>query len=669
MVIVMTEDNVKVYDISDEEFEKLRNNNNQKELDKHVIYQLSKLAYSPEKMQQQLKDKLLGIKSYYFDDSTLGLVKKQISTINQIRYPDVLSDPLNGFNVPKSNDIVINPMYAELIALDNELNASEHITNLLPPHLINEFKKFYSQEQYLNAKKNRVVHIDKPYVLNSFYEFESFSKLIIKNSNNSLKTSQLEGAIHLVVAPAGMTEDGKVKYFVEEYKITKEDLQDISSRVRKYARQDGIKLTDLTDDEKYSYYDRAVREYKQNLFGELTGLNNKKKTIIQSKTVTWLEYKKEFLNKYGYPVPEFDATWLPFDKTIIDARTIHNGNIVLITIEAYQREASKETQIKIPNFVNRMQTTRRFFFDENSGLSPLSVDEDASTLTPLNVVPLNEDGQNQNFFAGDEDVPAAPVFPPEDTDDLFGSVEGEEISDHGLEDAPSQSSFADDDEDVPVIPAFQTEDIDDLFDSVEGEEISDNELKDEPSQSSLADDEKDAPEIPTTQTEDLYAFVDNTGLLTPKEVNDLIHNYISDYNEIVDSIKKCNFVLSAAKNKLPKQIKNNDLIAIAKTIEEIETSVRQANNLIETELHKLLLEIIKPKDSKFNIPDSVQFEYLSEYFRNSINKTYNKIVAVYSRLSVLCDELGLKDALDDTDSNVDEKILETPEYTVSLPKI
>ncbi len=346
MVVLMTNDSVSVYDISEQEFDGLLSQGfitkDNLHLDKHKVYEILKAGYTPSKLQQQLGDMLVGVNAYYYDNGSF-ICKKDAASIDEITYYEDENGGLwasQEYEQAMHNGVKISLKQIELTSLDNRLNRYSHIQNLLPPSLISEFKRLYDGEAFIQARKAEFSHCDSPYVINSFYEVASVSKLIIRKNNKKLTAAGLDGNVFLTVAKAGINDAGETKYFVEEYRITKQDVPEINSLFRKYLKEDKVKVDVLTEEERFLYLDRAVREYRKKLIGELEGVSSKARTIVSDTTWTWNAYKAAFLAKFGYPTVELDDSWAPFDQTTIDARTIHNGYIIPITIESYQRDAS-----------------------------------------------------------------------------------------------------------------------------------------------------------------------------------------------------------------------------------------------------------------------------------------------------------------------------------------
>ncbi len=358
MVIVMTNDSVSVYKISEEEFERIiALPNHDSELSKNKIYEVPKGGYSLAKMQQQLGDDLFQVKSYYYDNG-MSLIKKNISSLEDIQYyedENHLLWPSKDYSSNSSHVVSVSMKQAELIALDYELNACDHIANLLPPHLVEEFKKLYNQDAYHQKKAQYYPHLSDS-LLDYFYDVESFSKLIVKNNNTPLTYKQLEGCVFLTVTPAGINMAGETTYFIEEYIITKQDTEEIGKLYRKYLKDDAVKVAYLSEEDKYMYLDRSVREYRKSLIGDLSRVGSKSRDILNGKTYTWSAYKAEFFNKYGYIVGEFDSSWVSFDIVKIDARTIHNGYIVPMITETYQRESSVVHHVDIDDTLDDSQS-------------------------------------------------------------------------------------------------------------------------------------------------------------------------------------------------------------------------------------------------------------------------------------------------------------------------
>lgn len=411
VVILMTNDSVAVYDISEPDFDELLSKDfltkNDARLEHHKVYEILKAGYTSLKLQQQLGDMLNGIDAYYYDNGSF-ICKKDITSIDEVQYYEDENGGLwasQEYEQAMHSGVKISLKQAELTSLDNRLNRYSHIQNLLPPSLIEEFKRLYDGEAFIQARRAQFSHCDSPYVINSFYEVPSVSKLIVRNNNKKLTAALLDGNVFLTVAKAGINDAGETKYFVQEYRITKQDIPEINKMFRKYLKEDKLKVDDLTDDERFLYLDRSVREYRKKLINELNGVSAKERTIVSDTTWTWNAYKAAFLAKYGYTVPSLDDSWAPFDQTTIDARTIHNGYIMPITIENYQRDASslKTNVVRTNNPVitSRPQEVRRFI--ANTGDT-----SDIPKVYPRDYSLLNYPSIEEYLVIEDEDKSLAP---------------------------------------------------------------------------------------------------------------------------------------------------------------------------------------------------------------------------------------------------------------------
>ncbi len=340
MVILMTNDNVSVYDMSESDFENiLKSDDSFRTLASyHKIYDVPKRGFSLEKMKNQLDGKIDSVKSYYCDNGD-GFVKKYINNLDEIKYYEDGNGELYPSDDYKEDEPAkVNLEWAQLIALDNQLNTCNHIENLLPPHLVPQFKRLYGSSYYRKLRAGVLPTIEDEEILDSFYDVDSYSKLIIKNTNEPLTPSNIEGYIFLTVIPVGINVDGKCTYCVEEYRITKQDIEEIRKIYMRYLYKDRVKVGDLTENEKFRYLDGAVREYRKALINDLSGVGMKNRTPFNSKLMTWSAYKGAFLNKFGYVVGDFDDTWVKFDSIRVDGRVVQNGFIVPVTIMNYQKE-------------------------------------------------------------------------------------------------------------------------------------------------------------------------------------------------------------------------------------------------------------------------------------------------------------------------------------------
>ena len=191
-----------------------------------------------------------------------------------------------------------------------------------------DFKRCYDQ-----TPETKALSMD---IRGKFYEVPSFSRLILRKNNKKLTSAQLENNIFIIVTPSGLTERGKVKYLISEYKLTKKDCDEINKIFRKYLKENNVKVDSLTEKDKYAYFDRAVLEHVQSVRGGLEQLNGGTSISFGGNSQTWNEYKALFFSTHGYPIENFSSNWLIFSKTILDARTVNNGTIVPLIIENYQ---------------------------------------------------------------------------------------------------------------------------------------------------------------------------------------------------------------------------------------------------------------------------------------------------------------------------------------------
>ena len=204
MVILMTNDSVAVYDISEPDFDELLSKDfltkNDARLEHHKVYEILKAGYTSLKLQQQLGDMLNGIDAYYYDNGSF-ICKKDITSIDEVQYYEDENGGLwasQEYEQAMHSGVKISLKQAELTSLDNRLNRYSHIQNLLPPSLIEEFKRLYDGEAFIQARRAQFSHCDSPYVINSFYEVPSVSKLIVRNNNKKLTAALLDGNVCIV---------------------------------------------------------------------------------------------------------------------------------------------------------------------------------------------------------------------------------------------------------------------------------------------------------------------------------------------------------------------------------------------------------------------------------------------------------------------------------------
>lgn len=335
MLVTMTNDCVTVYSFEEKQYlELLKNTNDKKKINDSAILSILKDEYSPIKLYNQLGSSLARLDFYYYDNGTT-MIRKSINDILDIKY----YEDENGKRWPSYEYLefvqtraVIPEKQATLIELDNKLNKCSHINTIFTSDELIDFKRCYDQ-----TPETKALSMD---IRGKFYEVPSFSRLILRKNNKKLTSAQLENNIFIIVTPSGLTERGKVKYLISEYKLTKKDCDEINKIFRKYLKENNVKVDSLSEKDKYEYFDRAVAEHVQNVRGGLEQLNGGTSISFGGKAQTWNEYKALFFSTHGYPIENFSSNWLIFSKMILDARTVNNGNIVPLIIENYQYSIS-----------------------------------------------------------------------------------------------------------------------------------------------------------------------------------------------------------------------------------------------------------------------------------------------------------------------------------------
>lgn len=331
MLVAMTNDCVTVYSLEEKEYlELLKSINGKKELNNSVILSILKDDYSPIRLYNQLGSSLSRLDFYYYDNGST-MTRKRINDILDIKYyedKDGKKWPSYEYLEFIQTKAVILEDQASLIELDNKLNKCSHINTIFTSGELIDFKRCYDQ-----TPETKALSMD---IRGKFYEVPSFSRLILRKNNKKLTSAQLENNIFIIVTPSGLTERGKVKYLISEYKLTKKDCDEINKIFRKYLKENNVKVDSLSETDKYAYFDRAVLEHVQNVRGGLEQLNGGTSISFGGNSQTWNEYKALFFSTHGYPIENFSSNWLIFSKTILDARTVNNGIIVPLIIENYQ---------------------------------------------------------------------------------------------------------------------------------------------------------------------------------------------------------------------------------------------------------------------------------------------------------------------------------------------
>lgn len=331
MLVTMTNDCVTVYSLEEKKYlELLKSINGKKELEDNVILSILKDDYSPIKLYNQLESSLSRLDFYYYDNGST-MTRKRINDILDIKYyedKDGKRWPSYEYLEFIQTKAVIPEDQASLIELDDKLNKCSHINTIFMSDELIDFKRCYDQ-----TPETKALSMD---IRGKFYEVPSFSRLILRKNNKKLTSAQLENNIFIIVTPSGLTERGKVKYLISEYKLTKKDCDEINKIFRKYLKENNVKVDSLTEKDKYAYFDRAVLEHVQSVRGGLEQLNGGTSISFGGNSQTWNEYKALFFSTHGYPIENFSSNWLIFSKTILDARTVNNGTIVPLIIENYQ---------------------------------------------------------------------------------------------------------------------------------------------------------------------------------------------------------------------------------------------------------------------------------------------------------------------------------------------
>ncbi len=341
MLVAVTNDCVNVYSLDEEQYlELLKNPNGNEQLNKSIILSILKQDYSPMKLYNQLGSSLSRLDFYYYDNGR-AMTRKSITDLFDIKYyedKDSQRWPSYEYMEFIKTAVSISPKQASLIELDYKLNKCSHINGMFTPTDITDFKRCYDQTDETKALSSDI--------RGKFYEVPSFSRLILRKNNKKLTSAQLENNIFIIVTPSGLTERGKVKYFISEYKLTKKDCDEVNKIFRKYLKENNMKVDSLSESDKYSYFDRAVSEHVQNVRGGLEQLNGGTSISLSGNSKTWNEYKATFFSTHGYPIENFSSNWLIFSKTILDARTVKDGFIVPLIIEHYQNQMINDYNIK-----------------------------------------------------------------------------------------------------------------------------------------------------------------------------------------------------------------------------------------------------------------------------------------------------------------------------------
>lgn len=331
MIVAMTNDSVTVYNLEEKQYlEILKEPNNNEQLNDNIILSIKKGDYSPMRLYKQLDESVSRLDFYYYDNGST-MTRKNITDIFDIKYyedKNARKWPSYEYMEFIQSTVTISQKQASLIELDNKLNKCSHINMLFTPDELIDFKRCYDQTVETKALPSDL--------RGKLYEVPSFSRLIIRKNNRKLTSAQLENNIFIIVTPSGLTERGKVKYFVSEYKLTKKDCDEVNKIFRKYLKENNMKVDSLSEADKYAYFDRAVSEHVQNVRGGLEQLNGGTSISWSGNSKTWNEYKAIFFSTHGYPLENFSSNWLIFSRTILDARTVSDGFIIPLIIENYQ---------------------------------------------------------------------------------------------------------------------------------------------------------------------------------------------------------------------------------------------------------------------------------------------------------------------------------------------
>lgn len=355
MVIVMTNEAVSAYDITDEEY--LNNMNNQQKLDERLIHREEKSQYLPQKMLAKLGTKASKIDSYYCDTGD-KMKKKHITDFQAIRYyNDSLGNrwPSIEYYQTKEKEVAVDLVMGDLISFDSQLNVSSHIYNLLSPEKRLEFENLYSSEEYQLRRQQgiskEIVSV-YPEILERFYQVTSTSKLIVRNSKQKLTAKQLKDTVFLIVAKAGLKENGDTTYFIKEFKISDEDTINCIEKIfKRILKENNITKGNLSDKLVYYYYNQAAKEYISNfLFEVQEPVKSNSHNIITEETKTWDEYKKEFMEQYGYVVGELDDNWLDYSSYLVDARKFNDYTIEPLSIEYHMKNIKYITEEVVETF-------------------------------------------------------------------------------------------------------------------------------------------------------------------------------------------------------------------------------------------------------------------------------------------------------------------------------
>ena len=341
MVVALTNDRVYVYDIDEFLYINIISGLDFKstDLDEYKIYDIAKSKYTPLRMSQDLGDQLARINYYYYDNGR-EMVKKTVNDVFDIKYYEDSAGelwPSKEYYQYVNSNVSTNMKYAEIIALDHELNACKHIQSLLSLTAIEDFKRYYDNTQQYSELSNEAAAL----AISKYYDVTSYGKLIIIKDKGKLTSAKLEGNVFVSVSPAGIDENGVTRYFYSEFLITKQDTADINIIFRRLLKEEGLKADSMTEQEKYLYYNHAVLEHTKNIRGELESASNKIPQFINNHTYTEEELKNNFKLKHGRELPDLSSMgieWLKHITTRLDARNVRNGYIVPLIIEEYQRE-------------------------------------------------------------------------------------------------------------------------------------------------------------------------------------------------------------------------------------------------------------------------------------------------------------------------------------------
>lgn len=328
MIVVMNNDGVSIYQIKEDEF-KISNIN---DYEKYKINYFSKIEYSPNKL-----FKITGSfpDAFYYDNGK-KMIKKSIKDINDIVYYKDENGklwPSESYYKYSLSKASLEPQIATLFELDNKLNKCCKLHSIFQGAELDEFRNFYDKAS-----------IDKGLpegIRGTYYDVTTFAKIMINPlfcNDKKITADRLVDSVFVTVTPIGKKDDGNILYYINDIQLKKVHTDDIYKVFKSLLNQDNLVVPKMNYKEKLSYYEKATLESFKSENDILNEMNDQNvRVLFDSKGITWSDYQKKFLDKYGFEVDDFDSSkWLIFKTDTLDARTIHNGHIVLLTLEYYQ---------------------------------------------------------------------------------------------------------------------------------------------------------------------------------------------------------------------------------------------------------------------------------------------------------------------------------------------